>query len=169
MSIITKVRDTRFGRKPRNAVEALRQARELLATEPKRWRKGYEFGFGKDGGIPVKKFNPDAPLCGNWGVCSIGAVGLVTDGLQFCEAEFESSREVYAQMVYSSPLVNQAISLLDEVSDDSIVEFNDREGVKRKDVLKQFDKAIALATEKANAQRGKRAAATKRSRKAVTA
>src|SRR5690606_15615082 len=78
-----KVRDTRFGRKPRNAVEALRQARDFLIQEGQdRWIKGAEMAVKDRGALAKRRFNPKDPSWSQWGVCAIGAVALVTGDMQ---------------------------------------------------------------------------------------
>lgn len=64
-------RPTHFGRKPRTAAALLRQTHKFLAEEGK-WIKGTMF---KDGDA---KRAYERGFCGKWGVCSIGAMGIVS-------------------------------------------------------------------------------------------
>lgn len=64
-------RPTHLGRKPKTAAALLRQTHKFLDEEGK-WIKGYMF---KDG--DAKKAYEDG-FCGKWGVCSVGALGVVS-------------------------------------------------------------------------------------------
>src|SRR5687768_9433478 len=67
--IIPRVTD--FGRPPKTAYQALRQARDLLADE-NRWTTGEYFDDGDAEEVFEDRF------CGSWQVCAMGALGLVT-------------------------------------------------------------------------------------------
>lgn len=63
-------RPTHLGRKPRTAAQLLRQTHAYLEEEG-RWIRGAMF---KDGDAKRAYENG---FCGNWGVCSVGALGIV--------------------------------------------------------------------------------------------
>lgn len=145
-----QIRLTTYGRKPRTALAALKQARQFLVDEGKdHWCKGTEFtGKRKNTVAPVT--DPDNPLCGNWGVCAIGAVELVAGDL-FVDDEGYVSRS------YTVPVVADAIDLLNDATKASgkghwVYEFNDKRTTKRADVIRLFDKAIEMAERKVKAR-----------------
>lgn len=161
-----KVRDTRFGRKPRNAVEALRQARDFLVAEGKdHWIKGSEMEVKSDV-LLERKFDPEDPACGKWGVCAIGAVALVTGDMQVTVEQYGDEKPyAYEEVAPSrSSVYHDAISALDGVAGGDIVSLNDAKGTKRVTVIKRFDEAIDLAKKEANERRGRNAARTKTGR-----
>lgn len=167
-----KVRDTRFGRKPRNAVEALRQARDFLVAEGKdHWIKGSEMTVPNNV-LLDRKFDPEDPACGKWGVCAIGAVALVTGDMQVTVEQYNGEQPYSYEEVAPRPssAYLDAVSWLDEAAGGDIVSLNDTKGTKRQAVIKRFNEAIDLAKKEANERRGRNAARTKfaRARKAVS-
>lgn len=68
-TIISRVTD--YGRKPTTPIQVLKQARALLAEEGN-WVKGTLF----EDGDPKEAYEKAA--CGKWGVCTLGAVGIVS-------------------------------------------------------------------------------------------
>jgi len=147
---MSKIRYTKFGRKPRTALAALKQARAFLVAEGKqRWVKGTEFRTPNTAKTP---FRTDDPLCGSWKVCSIGAVALVTGDMEVhhCGVNVLPSDTV-------SPTYTDAVKFLDRAAGPGgIVMANDRGITKRKDVIRYFDQAIALAERDAKARMGRR-------------
>lgn len=157
MTTVIPFRDERFGPKPETPLEALKQARALLAEEG-HWVQGTEFRRTDD-----KPLDPQAPLCGSWGVCAIGAVGMVAG----CMTANKFPRVLggsswYAAIDESDPVYKEAVKLLDRTVEgltytyegfmgseqaeyDGIVEYNDDSGRTRDEVLAKFDEAIALA------------------------
>lgn len=81
-TVLSRVTD--YGKKPRTVGEALRQARDLLAEE-KKFCKNTLF---KDGS--AQKAFENGSICGNWQVCSLGAIGVVTGDLSI-----QVSKEAY--------------------------------------------------------------------------
>jgi hypothetical protein len=178
--MFTRVRRyTKFGRKPRNAVAALKQARDFLVEEGQQhWAKGAVYGDinpSKTREINSQRpTNPDDPLCGNWGVCAVGAVALVTGDL---EQQGKSHVTVchrpsrFYPPVGSLPrsaVYDEAVNLLDEVAEaaghGSIIDINDDRHTTRKRVIAYFNKAIALGEAEANKRRGRNALRTKQQR-----
>lgn len=158
-----KVRDTRFGRKPRNAVEALKQARDFLVAEGQdHWTKGTEMEVKSDV-LLERKFDPEDPACGKWGVCAIGALALVTGDMEVVIEQYDGEQPYAYQGINAEvgSVYYDAEDLLDEAAGGSIVSLNDTPGTKRATVIKQFDKAIEIAKAQANARRGINAAHTK--------
>lgn len=137
-------RCTTYGRKPRTALAALKQARQFLIDEGKdHWCKGQAFTPNKRNGTGRVK-NPDEALCGNWGVCAIGAVQLVGQGFTY---EFDSwANEWYESDVFNKVVSMATVALNEAVSDscshDFVWELNDAKRTKRADVIRVFDKAI---------------------------
>lgn len=68
-TIVSRVTD--YGRKPTTPAQVLRQAHDLLAAEG-RWIKGDLF----EDGDPKEAYEKAA--CGKWGVCALGAIGIVS-------------------------------------------------------------------------------------------
>jgi hypothetical protein len=174
--MFTRVRRyTKFGRKPRNAVAALKQARDFLIEEGQQhWAKGAVYGDinpSKTREINSQRpTNPDDPLCGNWGVCAVGAVALVTGDLEqqgksHVTVCHRSSAWAPAGSLARSAVYDAAVNLLDEVAEaaghGSIIDINDDRHTTRKRVIAYFNKAIALGEAEANQRRGRNAARTK--------
>lgn len=163
MSKIRTIRYTKFGRKPRTALAALKQARQFLVEEgQKHWVKGSE--YRRKG----KALNPSDPLCGNWGVCAVGAVALVTGDLGYKNYP-DNARIIYDGKGMASPAYEGAVELLNSAAESDptfrkrhgyspggIVELNDAPNVKRATVIKQFDRAIELAEQQARQRMGRR-------------
>lgn len=163
-----KVRDTRFGRKPRSAVEALRQARDFLIQEGQdHWIKGAEMAVKDRDALAKRRFNPKDPSWSKWGVCAIGAVALVTGDMQITVVETVddtgSETTVMQRPNAEWPSVyHDAIRLLDDVSGDfGIVMLNDAATTRRQTVINRFNDAIELGRKRANLARGRNAARTK--------
>lgn len=163
-----KVRDTRFGRKPRNAVEALRQARDFLIQEGKdRWIKGAEMAVKDRDALAKRRFNPKDPSWSQWGVCAIGAVALVTGEMQVTVVETvddtgsETTIMQRPNAEWPSPYYD-AVRVLDDVAGDlGIVALNDAPTTRRQTVINRFNDAIELGQKRANLDRGRNAARTK--------
>lgn len=68
-TIISRVTD--FGRKPTTPAQVLQQAHDLLSQEG-RWIKDEMFLDGD----PAEAY--EASACGSWGVCALGAIGIVS-------------------------------------------------------------------------------------------
>lgn len=160
-------RPTHLGSKPRTAAALLRQTHKFL-TEEGRWIKGRMF---KDGDA---KQAYERGFCGKWGVCSVGALGVVsgefTPGVvaekgigyfQYDEDyhwadEYDSQGKVVSEAcAYLSLVINpgRAFDLIDDgvpVDDsygwlDVIINWNDAKSRKRKQVLDAFAAAAELA------------------------
>lgn len=161
-----RVRDTRFGRKPRNAVEALRQARDFLVAEGKdHWLKGTEMEVEGDV-LLERKFDPEDPACGKWGVCAIGALALVTGDMEIVVEQFDDKKPYAVEQINPEDhsAYHDAVYWLDEAAGGDIVSLNDAPGTKRVTVIKRFNEAIDLAKKEANERRGRNAARTKTGR-----
>lgn len=164
-----KVRDTRFGRKPRNAIEALRQARDFLIQEGQdHWIKGAEMAVKDRDALVKRRFNPKDPSWSQWGVCAIGAVALVTGDMEITVVETTSDKvneTIAAQRPnakWPSPY-HDAVRLLDDVAGDyGIVILNDTPTTRRQTIINRFNDAIELGQKQANLDRGRNAARTKK-------
>ena len=137
------LRITKYGRKPRSAVAALKQARAFLVDEGQHhWCKGAIYKADRRTGRQ-ELASPDEALCGNWGVCAIGAVALVSGDLAAVKYPWDDDTHVEDGW---NPVAESATDLLNEVAPSGvIVEFNDEKTTKRRDVIRLFDKAIAKA------------------------
>lgn len=163
-----KVRDTRFGRKPRNAVEALRQARDFLIQEGKdHWIKGTLMAVKDDNALVKRRFNPKDPSWSQWGVCAVGAVALVTGDMEITVAEVsddEGDRIYFFKQVnykLHSPYHDAVCMLDDVVGNLGIMALNDAPTTRRQTIINRFNDAIELAKKRANLARGRNAARTK--------
>jgi hypothetical protein len=155
-NFIKAIRYTKLGRKPRTPLAALKQARDFLVVEGEQhWVKGTEFA----GQFTTK--DPEAASCGNWGVCAIGVVALVTGDMKHDSRD--DSYAIWLGPVEPSETYNQAVLFLDQAVqrdpatlNGSIVGLNDDSDTTRTDVIRYFDKAIALAETDARTRMGRR-------------
>lgn len=161
-TIIKRVTD--FGRKPKTPAQVLQQAHDLLAQEG-RWIKGDLFRDG-DAQVAYEKAS-----CGKWGVCSLGALGIVSGEMPVSvakynfaydepEYEWEPTVDVGAD---ETPLAHRAAEYLAEAinpdfnplaekpywirdeAEDIVASYNDQKGIGRTRVLKAFQTAIEAA------------------------
>lgn len=157
---VVMARCTTYGRKPRTPYEVLVQARALLAEEG-RFYKGDLF---KDGDPKVVYEN--GSLCGNWGVCSLGAMGLVSGDMPLAVSKetyfLYDGKEEFAEyywdiqdyFINENQAVREAVEFLadaiypDRSWEDAaniVVKYNDYKFRQRRHVLAAFDKAIAAS------------------------
>lgn len=146
---------------PTTPLEALKAGRAVLEEEG-RWCQGDEFDANSE------RKNAKDPFCGNWQACAVGAVGLVTLGVEprvyyynpkfITEPSPRDGGEVTACDYWSLNRValddgalgiyNEACRYLDMATAaeadyyDSVVEYNDSEEGTREDILRVFDYAI---------------------------
>ncbi len=88
-TIITRI--TNYGRKPRTPVQALRQARDLLAVEGQ-WCQCDLFTDGEAEDAFI-----DGAVCGQWAACALGAIGLVTGDMPIKIAKIVDAGETFYQ------------------------------------------------------------------------
>jgi hypothetical protein len=169
MGCTTKVlikRPTVYGRKPRTAAELLRQTRQFLDEEGK-WIKGQMF---KDGSAKDAYENG---FCGKWGVCSVGAIGLVSGefapgvyadhyGQYYWTEEYEPETFVANEACAYLALAIDPRYVRDLIESDitvesygwqyaeRVIEWNAANSRTRKQVLATFAKAAELAARRGN-------------------
>ena len=158
-TIIKRVTD--FGRKPKTPAQVLQQAHDLLSQEG-RWIKDDLFQDG-DPQVAYEKSS-----CGKWGVCSLGALGIVSGEMPVQVVKYDGLFPIYEWEPIvdiaddTTPLSHRAAQYLAIVIDpeydyrddrwwhanraeEIVASFNDRKGVGRTRVLAAFQKAIEAA------------------------
>lgn len=152
-----------IGREPENAWDALRSAQALLREEG-RWGKFIYYERSQVDYSPT-----DNPYCGSWKACAVGALQLVTMGLQYRPAlrawrpledglvfvgddRIATHEEALAQLgtqrfaIYEGALAllnEAALKLGDPVG--NAIYYNDRDVRTRDEVLYMYDVAIGMA------------------------
>jgi hypothetical protein len=143
------------GIEPRTAWDALRSARALLAEEG-RWARFCYFASSHEA-------TPDDPYCGSWSACAVGALQLVTMGVQYqqgwgkwrpLEDDYVPPFDVVTpEERRRYAIYTEALALLDTAAEvcaggkgaAGAISFNDTWATNLHDVLDMYDVAIAQA------------------------
>lgn len=152
-----------IGREPESAGDALRSAKALLAEEG-RWARFCYFASSHEATI-------DDPYCGSWSACAVGALQLVTLGVQYRPGwqqwrpieddhlpfpEILVGQDELPRWIERHRIYTEALEHLDEAAAEiatggnrtyppGAISFNDTWATDREDVLAMFDVAIAKA------------------------